>query len=104
MYFNTYWPILLYLFFFAARSLEVGGVIPPRLGKHVKLLVLRLITPQLCLIAVLSEYESEGRVSPTTGQSVGTALVKLFTRSTYLPGYLKPLGIISQMPINLLGY
>ncbi|CAK1587438.1 unnamed protein product [Parnassius mnemosyne] len=42
----------------AARSQEVGGVSPPVLGKHVKPLLLRLISLRPC-ITVPSDYESE---------------------------------------------
>ena len=46
-----------------ARSLEVGGMIPPWLEKHVKPLVLLLISLQSCQIAVPSDYESKGTQS-----------------------------------------
>ena len=47
----------------AARRLVVGGVTPPRLGKHVAPSDLRLISPRSCRIAVPSDYESERRGS-----------------------------------------
>ncbi|KAL0832341.1 hypothetical protein ABMA28_001774 [Loxostege sticticalis] len=57
-----------------ARSLEVGGVSPPCLGKHVNPLVLRQISLRSCQIAVPSGYESEG---------IGSALVFAHTLVHY---------------------
>ena len=42
-----------------ARGLEVGSMIDPWLGKHVKPLELRLVSLRSCLIAVPSDYESK---------------------------------------------
>ena len=46
-----------------ARSLEIGGVILPCLEKHVKPLVVRLISLRSCRIAVPSDYKSKGTES-----------------------------------------
>ena len=43
------------------RNLGVGGIAPPCLGKYVKPLVLRRISPWFYRIAVPSDYESSGR-------------------------------------------
>ena len=65
----------------AARNLEVGGVTPPCLKKHVKPLVLRLISPRSCQFAVPSHYEREG---------IGSAPVFAHTLVHYISCVLRP--------------